>query len=151
MVDRWCSDRKDVILILHLKCPGAKVKIAPQWLKVAMEKLISNALKATPSGGQLTITTQLAGDIVHITVKDTGKGIPDFARPDFLKRTIRRPTINKTSGTGMGALIARFVALNHGGDLIWANRDQPCKGTELLMTLPVTIGDETESPGDGGK
>lgn len=146
IVDRWCSGREDVDTILDLKCPGIKVRILPQWLRVAMEKLINNALKAMSTGGQLTLATRLVGNKVHITVKDTGPGIPDFARPYFLKRIV--PRRKTESGTGMGALIARFVALSHGGDLILIE-SPPETGTELLMKLPV-ITDRDAEPFDGG-
>jgi signal transduction histidine kinase len=135
-VTRWCCDREDVGQIFKLQCPGVKVKIPPQWLKVAMEKLVNNALKAMPQGGRLTVSTERWGEMVHITIEDTGHGIPDFALPHFLKVTIRRPDGDRESGTGKGALIARFVARSYGGDLklVHTGKDS---GTKLLLTLPV--------------
>jgi GAF domain-containing protein/signal transduction histidine kinase len=146
IVDRWCSGREDVNRILDLNCPGVKVRISPQWLRVAMEKLVNNAIKFVPSGGQLTVATHLVGDEVHITVKDTGPGIPDSVRPYFLKRAV--PRREGESGTGMGALIARFVALSHGGNLSLVD-SCPGKGTELLMALPMAV--NGDSFGDGGR
>jgi len=146
IVNRWCSGRRDVHKSLGLNCSGIEVQIAPQWLKVAMEKLVNNALKAMPTGGQLSVATRLVSDMVHITIKDTGQGIPDSIRSYFLKRVV--PRRDEESGTGMGALIARFVALSHGGDLILVD-SRPGEGTELLMTLPVAVNGEPFD--DGGK
>ena len=84
--------------------------------------------------------------MVHVTIEDTGRGIPDSARPYFLKRAV--PRREGEAGTGMGALIARFVALSHGGDLILV-KSRPGKGTELLMKLPMAM-DENAEPFDGG-
>jgi PAS domain S-box-containing protein len=134
IIDRWRTGYQGIKPFLDLQCPGAKVKILPQWLRVAMEKLVTNALKAMPAGGKLTVSTRLVGDMAHITIKDTGRGIPDFVRPDFLKRIV--PPRMGESGTGMGALIARFVALSHGGDLVLIGSCSG-EGTELLLTLPV--------------
>jgi GAF domain-containing protein len=135
-VTRWCSDREDIVQIFKPQCPGVKVKIPAQWLRVAMEKLINNALKAMPNGGQLMVSTERLGDTVHIFVEDTGYGIPEFALPYFLKVTVRRPEGSGGTGTGKGALIARFVARSYGGDLklIHTGKDV---GTKLLLTLPV--------------
>ena len=148
IVSRWCHGREDVQITFKPGCPGVGVKILPQWLRVAMEKLINNALKAMPEGGELTITTRLIQDIVHIMVKDTGRGIPDQARPYFLKQIV--PRREGESGTGMGAMIARFVVLRHGGDLLLVNT---CvgKGTELLMTLPVCRNEHIKSSEGGGQ
>lgn len=142
-VDRLCHERRDVELRWNLRCPGVEVGIHPQWLRVAMEKLISNALKAMPNGGTLTVSTELRRDRVAVTVRDTGNGVPAEALPFFLKRTV--PRVTPSSGSGMGALIARFVAVSYGGDLELV-RSEPGFGTELTMTLPVVTGDESPEP-----
>jgi signal transduction histidine kinase len=134
MVNRWASKRDDVKTMFRLNCPGVYAQILPQWLAVAMEKLINNALKAMEKGGQLTISTSLKKDEIYIDIHDTGKGIPGKAQKDFLKRAIqRRPG---EEGGGMGALIARFVVQSHGGDLLLVSTG-PDIGTHLLMKLPI--------------
>lgn len=148
IVERWCHGRPDVKPSLHTHCPGTKVKIPPQWIGIAMEKLINNALKAMPDGGQLIITTQLVDKIAHITIRDTGRGIPSNALPYFLKSTV--PRTEGQSGTGMGALIARFVVLSHGGNLTLIESHEN-EGTQLLMTLPVAENEVSWTPDDGGR
>lgn len=138
-VDRLCHERRDVELRWALRCPGVEVGIHPQWLRIAMEKLISNALKAMPEGGTLTISSELRRDKVAVTVRDTGGGVPAEALPYFLKTTV--PRITASSGSGMGALIARFVAVSYGGDLELVRSD-PAFGAELTMTLPVVTAAE---------
>ncbi len=132
IVEHWCSRRQDISAQLMLNCPNVFVAIGSQWLSVAMEKLLNNALKAMPRGGPLTVHTKRKDDVVHVTLRDTGKGIPEDVRKDFLKRAVR----NGDSGTGMGALIARFVIQKHGGNLTLVD-SRLGWGTELLMTLPV--------------
>ncbi len=140
MVSRWCEDRKDVKKVFNLHCAEISVIIPPQWLRVAIEKLVNNALKAMSGGGELTVATQLEGDMVHITVKDTGEGIPNYARSQFLKSTIRRPKkYSNKEGTGKGALIARFIARTYGGDLTLVGTRPEINGTELLLTSPVVM------------
>lgn len=136
-LDRLCYERGDIALRWSPGCPDVLVGMHPQWLRVAMEKLISNAIKAMPNGGALTVSTELRRDRVAITVRDTGGGIPAEVLPYFLKTTV--PRVTASSGSGMGALIARFVAVSYGGDLE-LTRSEPGGGTELIMTLPVVAG-----------
>jgi len=117
---------------MQLNCPGVKAMIAPEGLRVAMEKLVNNALKAMPNGGHLSICTERVGKMIHMRIRDTGHGIPEESRPYFLRRVV--PRKRKGEGTGTGVLIARFVALSHGGDLELVSTDST--GTELRMTLP---------------
>jgi signal transduction histidine kinase len=139
IVDHWCRIRKDVERIWDLNCRKENVQIDPQWLRVVMEKLVNNALKAMPQGGTLTISTRRVGDQVQITFKDTGSGIPPESLPYFLKRAVPRPAGSPSSG--MGALIARFILLKHGGNLILVT-SKPGQGTELLMTLPIAANED---------
>lgn len=134
IVKRWCPDYLPVEAIFHPNCPNLRVTIRPQWLNVAMEKLINNALKAMANGGTLTITTLAVGKMAHITIKDTGKGIPTEFISRFLNGAVPRKATEK--GSGMGALIARFIALSHGGDLV-LKETASNKGTTLVMYLPI--------------
>ncbi len=141
IVPLWCRNHPHVELKYELSCPTTKVGIAPQWLKVALEKLVSNALKVMPDGGVLTIQTWGEREHVAIAICDTGPGIPEEIQPYFLKRVIPNEASKSvgSDGSGMGAMIARFVALSHGGDLVWKN-GMAENGTELVMTLPILDG-----------
>jgi GAF domain-containing protein len=134
MVDRWAGEHPEVEVQYDLRCPGMHAAIPPKWLEVAMEKLVNNAIKSMPDGGLLTVASRRTGREAWITIKDTGHGVPESARKTFLKEVIKRP--NGESGSGMGALIARFVVLSHGGDLSLVD-SHPERGTELRMTLPL--------------
>jgi signal transduction histidine kinase len=117
---------------LKLNCPGVKARIAPEGLQVAMEKLVNNAVKAMAGNGEIRICTDKVGRMVQIRVTDNGQGIPEDAQPYFLSRAV--PRKQKAEGTGTGVLIARFVALSHGGDLELVSTSS--NGTELRMMLP---------------
>ncbi|MEM7538188.1 MAG: GAF domain-containing protein, partial [Chloroflexota bacterium] len=134
MVERWCRHRSDVKRDYMFDCGDVEAPIAPQWLKVALEKLVNNALKAMPDGGTLTTEAYVRHKQIHIAISDTGKGIPEDVQAYFLKQAIPK-NISQT-GTGMGSLIARFIALSHGGDLALVH-SKPDEGAKLLMTLPL--------------
>ena len=81
--------------------------------------LLSNALKATPSGGEVAVSADGTATAVRIRVRDTGVGIPEdgleaiFSPFTQLGRTFSRPG----SGVGLGLAISRELARAMGGDL----------------------------------
>ncbi len=143
-VKRWGQNRPDVALIFDLNCGAVRVRIDEQWLEVAMEKLVDNALKAMPGGGDLTIATKPLRDQVDIRVIDTGQGIADSVKPFFLKQQIPKK-FTSVGGSGIGMLIARYIFRAFEGDLelLWSEAG---RGTALRAKLPaVSVADPNQS------
>jgi GAF domain-containing protein len=140
-VEKWSRRRDDVERVYHLGCAGVRAAIDQEWLEIALEKLVNNALKAMHDGGRLEITSEQSGEHVLVHLADTGPGIPDQARDYFLKKPIPQDIKEKldNKGTGVGVLIARLIFRRYGGDLklAWS---EPGKGTALDMTLPRAKG-----------
>jgi GAF domain-containing protein len=135
-VQRWCRSHPEVGLIFDLNCEGVRTHIDKEWFDVAMEKLIKNALKAMPEGGQLKVTSAHRDEKAEVEIIDTGCGIPEEVRPYFLKKQIPKE-FTSAGGTGIGVLIARYILRTFGGDLevLWS---EPERGTALRVTLPAT-------------
>jgi GAF domain-containing protein/CheY-like chemotaxis protein len=135
-VRRWCRSHSEIELVFDMKCEGIRTHIDKEWLDVAMEKLINNALRAMPDGGQLKIASAYRGGKVEVKVIDTGYGISEGIRPYFLKKQIPKE-FTSAGGTGIGALIARYIFRAFGGDLdlLWSEGG---RGTGLRITLPAT-------------
>ncbi len=129
-----------------MECEGIRTYIDEEWLNVGLEKLISNALKAMPNGGQLGVASRYEGRKVKVTITDTGCGISDEIRPYFLKEPIP-PEFVGSGSTGIGALIARYIFRAFGGDLelLWS---RPRRGTALRITLPATPGETDQEAQD---
>ncbi len=136
LVRQWSRPHPNVRLEFRLRCPGVAVNIEPQWFTVALEKLVSNALRALSGRGQLTVSSERVGEAVRLTLHDTGPGLPAYAREHFLKQRIEKPQNVESSGTGAGVLIARFILLSHNGalELSYSSAE---RGTELVVTLPM--------------
>lgn len=133
----WCEQyHPSIHLVLNLQCPGQQGYIENLWLKIALEKIVRNALRALGGQGTLTISSRQVADYLEVTVHDTGMGLPPYARADFLKRPIRRPLGTEATGSGRGVLIARFVMLSHGGNLTLDFSDEQ-HGTQIRMRIPV--------------
>lgn len=78
-----------------------------------IRNLISNALKFTPPGGQVTLMSAVDADSVTIQVKDTGMGIPKDKHEEIFEefRQLHNPERNRQKGLGLGLAIVRSLSL----------------------------------------
>jgi two-component system sensor histidine kinase BaeS len=108
----------------------------PHWLHQVVTNLLTNALKFTPAGGRVTISTRQAGADAVLEVADTGIGIPAEELPRVFDRFWRGQRSGQTSGSGIGLAIAAELARAHGGQLTAASAEGA--GTTMTLTLPAT-------------
>jgi len=104
---------------------------------VVMRNLTMNALKYSSAGGEITIDSELSGNKLVVSVKDTGTGMPKEVQDklfNFSKTRSRRGTDNE-SGAGLGlVLCADFVKANCGR--IWFTSVQG-EGSTFFFSVPV--------------
>ena len=88
-------------------------------IKSAFTNLVSNALRYTPSGGEVNVSWAKKNDQFEFTVKDTGAGIAPEHLPRLTERFYRidRSRSRDTGGTGLGLAIVKHVIQRHGGHL----------------------------------
>jgi nitrogen-specific signal transduction histidine kinase/DNA-binding NarL/FixJ family response regulator len=103
-------------------------------LQQVLFNLITNAVDATPNGGKIIVSTKRIDDnSCHISVSDTGCGIPDD-----IKSSIFEPfftTKEKGKGTGLGLFVSYGIISDHGGSiLVDSKKDQ---GTTFTVVLPL--------------
>src|SRR4051794_1252501 len=116
---------------------GKKVWGSQDQILLALNNLVSNAVRYSDSGGRVVVTaTSTPDDMVDIVVTDTGIGIP----PDDLERVFERfyrvdPARHRsTGGTGLGLSIVKHVAASHGGEVTaWSVEGE---GSSLTLRLP---------------
>ncbi|HET9967383.1 MAG TPA: ATP-binding protein, partial [Streptosporangiaceae bacterium] len=121
-------------LELHRQLDAAPVLADPRWLHQVITNLLTNALKFTPPGGQVTIITGVAGADAVLRVTDTGQGIPAEDLPRIFDRFFRGQQAAQISGSGIGLAIAAELAEAHGGRLAAAS--EVGHGTQLTLSLP---------------
>src|SRR5580692_3627068 len=107
----------------------------PRRLHQVITNLLTNALKFTPIGGRVTITTGADGTRAVLTVTDTGPGIPADELPRIFDRFWRGRQAAQTSGSGIGLAVAAELTLAHGGRL--SATSPPGQGTQMTLTLPT--------------
>jgi two-component system, OmpR family, sensor histidine kinase BaeS len=122
-------------LAVRQQLAPAWVMADPRWLHQVITNLLTNALKFTPAGGQVTIQSRTAGASAVLQVTDTGAGIPADELPHIFERFWRGRQAAQTSGSGIGLAVAAELARAHGGQLTVAS--EPGRGTEMTLTLPA--------------
>ena len=122
-------------IALHPRLSPVPVLGDPRWLHQVITNLLTNALKFTPAGGSVTITTGQEDENAVLEVADTGIGIPAEELPHIFDRFWRGAGAAQTSGSGIGLPIAAELARAHGGALTATS--QPGHGTRLTLTLPL--------------
>ncbi len=137
---RGAAQEKGVGLTSELAEDLPAVAGDEQRLSQVLFNLLSNALRHTPQGGQITVVAQqVDGDTVQITVRDDGEGIPAGELPHVFERFYRtdRARSRDTGGSGLGLAIARSLVGAHGGR-IWAESVEG-EGSIFAFALPVAI------------
>ena len=106
-------------------------------LKQMLLNLVSNAVKFTPEGGTVTITTRRSKDNIEISVADTGIGIADADQKQIFHEfhQIDQGPGRKHEGTGLGLALTKRFALLHGGDVRVSSRVN--KGSVFTLVLPT--------------
>ena len=104
--------------------------------------LMENAVKYNLPGGSVTVTLRGAGDLVTLTVEDTGVGIPEEDLGKVFDRFYRvdKARSRAAGGTGLGLSIVRDTVLQHGG-AVTARRREP-EGTCFEVSFAQWNGEE---------
>ena len=108
----------------------------PDKLKQVFINLISNAIKYTPDGGTLRISTAVSENTVEVRLQDNGPGISADNLPRLFERFYRVPgTEGKIQGTGLGLSISKRIIDAHQGNIKISS--VVGEGTTVLVKLPV--------------
>lgn len=143
------AERNKLALVVQLPSDLPPVLIDPSRIQHVLSNLLHNAIKFTPSGGQVTVraTFSLAeqpqlkkeggfsGPMVIIEVQDNGMGIPAADLPRIFERFYKADRARSQGGTGLGLAIARHLVQAHGGE-IWV-KSKEGKGSRFFFSLPV--------------
>jgi signal transduction histidine kinase len=107
------------------------VSFDERYMKQALLNLIKNAMAAMPSGGVLTIKTQVKDGEVCISVQDTGVGIPD----ENLSKIFEPYFTTKETGSGLGLTLVFKIIREHRGEISVKSKEG--EGTCFTLTLPI--------------
>ncbi len=126
-----------ITLTLQIAAPLPPVYVDPLAIQQTLDDLLSNAIKFTPGGGQVTVRAWAAEGKVHVAVTDTGIGIPPEEQERIFERfyQVDASPSRRFSGVGLGLAICKQAVEAHGGR-IWV-QSSPGKGSTFTFTLPL--------------
>jgi len=121
---------------------GATIALVdPERVLQALNNLVGNAIRYTPEGGEIIVSTgkgEMEGRTwAMVTVADTGMGIPEEELPHVFERFFRgeEPRSMQISGTGLGLAISKEIIELHGGRI--TVESQVGVGSTFIAWLPL--------------
>jgi len=130
------ADEKKVSLAL---VPGMPVGIEGNrsLIAQALANLVDNAIKYTPTGGEVRIRAAVTPDSVDLSVTDSGPGIPLADRARVTERFVRLEASRNSPGTGLGLSLVAAVAHFHNAELLL--EDATPTGLKAVLRFPKSV------------
>jgi PAS domain S-box-containing protein len=134
---RPAAEAKEIRISTHIEAPDPIVRADSERLQQVLWNLLANAVKFTPSGGNIEVYLEQHKSLAEIRIEDSGPGVP----PEFLPRIFERfsqadgSSTRKYGGLGLGLAIVRHLVELHGGTVSAANGDGD--GAVLTVRLPI--------------
>ncbi len=118
-------------------CDDALVLGDAEGLEHMLSNLLDNAIEYTPEGGSVEAVVEKQNGSVCVSVKDSGIGIPEAERERVFERFFRgkQALEVRRDGSGLGLVIVRQVAENHGGHTSFESTEG--KGSRFVVELPA--------------
>lgn len=124
--------------VFHCTQATIMAEFDEKLLRRALSNLIGNAVKYSPSGGEIRVEIQLRGQRARVTVADPGIGIP-AADAEYLFTAFHRAgNVGALPGSGLGLAIAKQAIELHGGAISF--KSELNIGTTFQITLPLRLG-----------
>jgi PAS domain S-box-containing protein len=117
--------------------PSLRARADDEKVRQILLNLLTNAVKFTDAGGQITVSCGRHGDRVRVEVADTGRGIPPERLETIFEPFVqidRHLTHESQQGVGLGLAISRDLARAMGGDL--TVRSEARVGSTFRLELP---------------
>jgi signal transduction histidine kinase len=110
----------------------------------ALDNLIENAIKYTPSGGRVVVRADCQQNEVTISVIDNGPGISEQDLPRVFEKFFRAREHRNHLGTGLGLAIVKSIVERHHGR-VWAE-SQANRGSVFSVALPLLNARKSQTP-----
>jgi len=107
-------------------------------MRTAIMNIVSNAIKYTPEGGSVTISTSVSGGFANLVFQDSGIGIAEEDLPHIFDRfyRVKGKATRHITGSGLGLSLVKEVVEAHQGYV--DVRSNPESGTVFTLSFPVT-------------
>ncbi|HEY9711998.1 MAG TPA: ATP-binding protein [Chroococcales cyanobacterium] len=145
IVDEALSSTRDLASAAGVKIDDSyvrpqKVKADPARITQVLVNLLSNSIKFSPTGANVTIVSSRRDGFVNLSVIDTGRGIPDHLKAVLFDRFKQIEVNDARSGSGLGLAICKTIVEQHGGKMGVDSRVG--LGSCFWFKLPVEMDEE---------
>jgi two-component system OmpR family sensor kinase len=131
----------DMGLSQRIDSDDIKVPGQPEALRTLLRNLLDNAIKYSPSGGQIDVSLTRRDGRPVLTVEDSGPGIAEEDRGRVFDRFYRAKQTHSAVGSGLGLAIVQVIAKRHGAAL-WLGRSEPLGGLKVELQFTASKGPE---------
>jgi PAS domain S-box-containing protein len=129
-------EKKKINIIKKYNGLFTDVKSDPKILRIVIHNLISNAIKYTPEGGDVTISFKISNGQNQVIVSDTGLGIPASEQANIFTKLFRAKNvkgINSSQSTGLGLYLVKSLIGAMGGTISFHSIEN--KGSTFIVTF----------------
>ncbi|MFZ2267502.1 MAG: ATP-binding protein [Azonexus sp.] len=139
LAEAVCAELGTLILDKNLDfdfaaAPGCIVTGQAEWLRVLIRNLVDNAIRYTPTGGQIRVAVKRQDGACHLCVSDSGPGIPPEEREAVLRR-FHRLNHSDQPGSGLGLAIVSRIAELHSAKLDFSSASP--SGLQVCLNMKL--------------
>jgi signal transduction histidine kinase len=128
------AEAKGLHLVVDAPADVPEVAADHDQVERVLVNLVTNATRAKPPGGTITVAAAGQGNDVVFSVADTGSGIPRDYLPRIFEPFIQVPNA-PAGGSGLGLTISRRIVESHGGRL--SVQSEPDRGSTFRFKIPM--------------
>jgi|GEM_PF-612180 len=145
------ATQKAIEMLLDISTDHLNVFLDPKRMSQVLSNIVSNAIKYTPAGGSVVVSTQQDGEWAYIRISDSGLGIPEKDLPHIFEKfhRVKSDAHAEIEGTGLGLAIVKSIVDQHHGIIRVDSRYG--EGSTFTIQLPLQvkpIADDPESTKD---
>lgn len=131
------AEKKNITISSHIEGPIPEVNMDSLRIGQVVNNLLSNSIKFTSSGGQISISAKVSGKDLEVSISDNGVGIPKALQKNIFSKFYQIKTTDRQTekdGSGLGLYIVKKIIDAHNGTVDLES--SAGKGTTMRFTLP---------------